>query len=140
MFFTASQDRFYHNGYSIPSFSVVWDFLVGCSLDSPVTFSIFLISIGIIRTFTVSLFLRSHSFKSENMGIKEIEVAIQKLELHERATLAKWIVESLEDLSEDEVEVLWAEEAERRLDEIEQGMVTEISDKDVLRRARSAIS
>jgi len=140
MFFTASQDRFYHNGYSIPSFSVVWDFLVGCSLDSPVTFSIFLISIGIIRTFTVSLFLRSHSFKSENMGIKEIEVEIQKLELHERATLAKWIVESLEDLSEDEVEVLWAEEAERRLDEIEQGMVTEISDKDVLRRARSAIS
>ena len=74
------------------------------------------------------------------MGIKEIEVEIQKLELHERATLAKWIVESLEDLSEDEVEVLWAEEAERRLDEIEQGMVTEISDKDVLRRARSAIS
>ena len=32
------------------------------------------------------------------MGIKEIEVEIQKLELNERASLAKWIVESLDEL------------------------------------------
>ncbi|MEI7707902.1 MAG: addiction module protein [Chlorobium sp.] len=74
------------------------------------------------------------------MGIKEIEVEIQKLELKERATLAKWIVESLDNLSEAEVEALWAEEAERRLDELEQGIASEISDKEVLRRARAAIS
>lgn len=74
------------------------------------------------------------------MGIKEIEVEIQKLELKERATLAKWIVESLDNLSEAEVESLWAEEAERRLDELEQGIASEISDKEVLRRARAAIS
>jgi hypothetical protein len=43
------------------------------------------------------------------MGIKEIEVEIQKLELKERATLAKWIVESLDNLSEAEVEALWTE-------------------------------
>ena len=72
------------------------------------------------------------------MGIKEIEVEIQKLELKERATLAKWIVESLDNLSE--AEALWTEEAERRLDELEQGIATEISDKEVLRRARAAIS
>ena len=43
------------------------------------------------------------------MGIKEIEVEIQKLELKERATLAKWIVESLDNLSEAEVEALLTE-------------------------------
>jgi hypothetical protein len=74
------------------------------------------------------------------MSIKEIEAEIQKLDLRDRATLAKWIVESLDDLSEAEVEALWAEEAERRLDELEQGLVTEIPDKEVLRRARAAIS
>ena len=74
------------------------------------------------------------------MGIKEIEVEIQKLELKERATLAKWIVESLDNLSEAEVDALWTEQAERRLDELEQGIATEISDKEVLRRARAAIS
>jgi hypothetical protein len=35
---------------------------------------------------------------------------------------------------------LWAKEAERRLDELEQGLVAEIPAEDVLRRARAAIS
>jgi len=74
------------------------------------------------------------------MSLKEIEAAIRKLDLKDRAALAKWIVESLEDLSEAEVEALWAEEAERRLDEIERGHVNEMPAKEVLRRARAAIS
>ena len=74
------------------------------------------------------------------MSIKEIEAEIKNLDLKDRATLAKWIVESLDDLSEAEVETLWAEEVERRLDELEQGLVTEIPDREVLRRARAAIS
>jgi hypothetical protein len=74
------------------------------------------------------------------MGIKEIEVEIQKLELNERASLAKWIVESLDELTQAEAYALWAEEAECRLDELEQGIVVEIPDKEVLRRARAAIS
>ena len=73
------------------------------------------------------------------MSLKEIEAEIKKLDMKERATVAKWIVESLDELPEDEVEALWAEEAERRLDELEQGLVTEIPDKEVLRRARAAI-
>ncbi len=52
-----------------------------------------------------------------DMGIKEIEVEIQKLELNERASLAKWIVESLDELTQAEADALWAEEAECRLDE-----------------------
>ena len=74
------------------------------------------------------------------MGLKEIETEIKKLDLKDRAALAKWVVESLDDLSEAEIEALWADEAERRLDELEQGLVPEIPAKEVLRRARAAIS
>jgi len=78
--------------------------------------------------------------KEGHMGLKEIEAEIKKLDLKERASLAKWIMESLDDLSEVEVEKLWAEEAERRLDEMEREQVPEIPAKEVLRRARAAIS
>jgi putative addiction module component (TIGR02574 family) len=62
------------------------------------------------------------------------------LNLNERAGLARWLVQSLDELSESEIETLWVEEAERRLDELEQGLVTEIPAEEVLRRARAAIS
>ena len=74
------------------------------------------------------------------MSIEELEVEIKKLTLRDRAALAKWIVESLDELSESEIEALWAEEAEHRLDELEQGLVSEIPAEEVLRRARAAIS
>lgn len=111
-----------------------------CSLNSPVWLSIFLIIAGIIRTFAVSFIPKINTFNGMDMGIKEIEVEIQKLELNERASLAKWIVESLDELTQAEADALWAEEAECRLDELEQGIVVEIPDKEVLLRARAAIS
>lgn len=74
------------------------------------------------------------------MGIKELEAEINKLDLKDRAALAKRIVESLDELSEAEIEELWTEEAERRLDELEQGVVKEIPAEEALRRARAAIS
>ena len=74
------------------------------------------------------------------MSLKELEAEIKKLDLKDRALLAKRIVESLDELSETEIEALWVEEAERRLDEIEKGLVTEIPAEEALRRARAAIS
>lgn len=74
------------------------------------------------------------------MGIGEIETEIRKLSLKERAALAKRIVDSLDELSESEIEALWIEEAERRLDELEQGVAKEVPADEVLRRARTAIS
>jgi len=74
------------------------------------------------------------------MGIKELEAEINKLDLKDRAALAKRIVESLDELSEAEIEALWTEEAEQRLDELEQGVVKEIPAEEALRRARAAIS
>lgn len=74
------------------------------------------------------------------MSRKELEAEIKKLDLKDRAALAKWIVESLDELSEVEIEALWVDEAEHRLDEMERGLVTEISAEEVLRRARMASS
>ncbi len=74
------------------------------------------------------------------MSLKELEAEIKKLDLKDRATLAKWIVESLDDLSGAEIEALWVEEAERRLDEMEQGAVAGIPAEEALRKARNAIS
>lgn len=74
------------------------------------------------------------------MTLEKLEAEIRKLSLRDRSVLAKWIVESLDDLSESEADALWVEEAERRLDELEQGRVTEIAAEEVLRRARTAIS
>ena len=74
------------------------------------------------------------------MSLEELETEIKQLTLKDRAALAKWIVESLDELSEAEIEALWVEEGERRLDELEQGLVTEIPAQEVLRRARASIS
>ena len=78
--------------------------------------------------------------KGKHVSLQKLEAEIKKLTLKERAALAKWIVQSLDELSESEIEALWAEEAEHRLDELEQGLVTEIPAEEVLRRARAAIS
>jgi hypothetical protein len=48
------------------------------------------------------------------MSIKEIEAAALKLVPKDRARLAGKLLESLEDLSEEENELIWAQEAERR--------------------------
>ena len=74
------------------------------------------------------------------MSFDELVAEVKKLSLEERAALAKVIVESLDELSESEIEALWVREAERRLDELEQGQATEVSAEQVLRRARAAIS
>lgn len=71
------------------------------------------------------------------MTLDELEATIAKLPLHERAELARRVIAGLDDPTEVEIEALWIEEAERRLDEMEQGQVAEVPAEDVLRRARS---
>jgi hypothetical protein len=48
------------------------------------------------------------------MSIKDIEAAVLKLVPRERARLAEKLLESLEDLSEEENQAVWNQEAERR--------------------------
>lgn len=73
------------------------------------------------------------------MSLFELKTQIGKLPVSERAALAKWILDSLEHLSEAEIAELWADEAERRLDELEQGLVEAIPADEAFRQARAAI-
>ena len=73
------------------------------------------------------------------MGLEEFVAEVRRLSLEDRAALAKWIVQSLDDLSESEIEALWVQEAEHRLEELEHGWATEIPAEEVLRRARAAL-
>ncbi len=74
------------------------------------------------------------------MNLEELEAEIRNLSLKERSALAKRIIRSLDELSESEIEALWVDEAERRLDELEQGLAPEIPAEEALRRAQAAIS
>ncbi|MBA3611642.1 MAG: addiction module protein [Nitrospirales bacterium] len=53
------------------------------------------------------------------------------LEVRDRATLAERLLASLEEISEEEAERLWAEEAERRLDEYRAGRAQAIQAEEV---------
>lgn len=73
-------------------------------------------------------------------GTKRIEAEVMKLDLPARAALAEKLLSSLDDLTEAENEALWAEEAERRAEELRSGKVIALDGEDVMRRARQAIS
>lgn len=53
------------------------------------------------------------------------------LEVRDRAMLAERLLASLEEISEEEAERLWAEEAERRLDEYRAGRAQAIQAEEV---------
>ena len=73
-------------------------------------------------------------------NLEQIEAGILELPEEARARLAKSLLLSLgENEEEEDVEGLWAEEAERRYLEIERGAVTPIPSEDVLREARSRL-
>ncbi len=73
------------------------------------------------------------------MTLKEIETEALQLGPAARARLAKKLLNSLDTLSEAEVERLWVEEAERRNDQIERGVVETRRAEDVIRDARARL-
>ena len=73
------------------------------------------------------------------MTLKEIETEAPQLDPAARARLANKLLNSLDTLSEAEVERLWVEEAERRNDQIEQGVVETRRAEDVIRDARARL-
>jgi putative addiction module component (TIGR02574 family) len=68
--------------------------------------------------------------------LEEIESEVLRLDRHSRANLAKSLLESLDDLSEEEYDQLWAEEAEARHADFEAGRSRAIDGDEVFRRAR----
>jgi len=73
------------------------------------------------------------------MSIKEIEAAVLKLVPKERARLAGKLLESLEDLSEEENEIIWAQEADRRDAAWNSSADRSRLAKNVLRRAKAKL-
>jgi putative addiction module component (TIGR02574 family) len=70
----------------------------------------------------------------------ELEREVMKLSLKERAELAQKLLRSLDDPSETELEALWAEEADRRLDAFERGEMRSYSREEMLKRLKAARS
>jgi putative addiction module component (TIGR02574 family) len=77
--------------------------------------------------------------ETATVSVEELEAAALKLDMHERARLAERLLSSLEALSPVESERLWAEEALRRLDELDQGRAASRPAEDVLRGVRSRL-
>ncbi len=73
------------------------------------------------------------------MGRRIEELAREALELDavSRAELARTLVDSLEDLPEEELDRLWGEEAERRYDEFLAGRVHAYPAEEVFARIRA---
>mgnify|MGYP003551811298 FL=1 len=68
-----------------------------------------------------------------NLG--EILKSALSLEVRDRATLAERLLASLEEITEEEAEKLWAEEAERRLNEYRAGRAKAVPADEVHKKA-----
>ena len=69
--------------------------------------------------------------------LKDITAEVLDLPLTARADLASQLLDSLEDLSEEESDQLWAEEAERRFAEYKTGDLEAIPADEVFARLRA---
>lgn len=74
------------------------------------------------------------------MTIEQVETEALKLNPQARAELAEKLLRSLDDLSEEEIERLWAEEAVRRDAELDDGTASMRDAEDVFKDARARIS
>lgn len=69
------------------------------------------------------------------MDIDALEHEVLNLPVEDRARLARELLDSLEDLSPEELERLWLDEAEQRAAEIDSGEVELVSSEDVDQKA-----
>ena len=74
-----------------------------------------------------------------NKGIRELEAQLLQLEPPARAALAKALLASLDNLSDEEYERLWAEEAEARYADFLAGRTEAVDGDDVFARARARL-
>jgi putative addiction module component (TIGR02574 family) len=67
--------------------------------------------------------------------LAEIVKNALSLDVHDRARLAERLLASLEELGEEEAERLWAEEAQRRLQEYRTGRASAVGAEQVAEKA-----
>lgn len=71
--------------------------------------------------------------------LHELESQLLALEPHTRAALAKTLLASLDDLSDEEYDRLWAEEAEARYADFLAGRTGAVDGDEVFARARARL-
>lgn len=69
--------------------------------------------------------------------LKDVAAEALELPLTARAELASQLLDSLEDLSEEEADQLWAVEAERRYSEYKAGNIDSVTAEELFARLRS---
>ena len=74
------------------------------------------------------------------MTNEQVESEALKLNPQARAELAEKLLRSLEELSEEEIKRLWAEEAVRRDEDLDSGRASMRDAEDVFKDARARIS
>lgn len=74
------------------------------------------------------------------MTMNELEAAALAMDVADRARLAQKLLRSLEDLSAEEIDRLWIEEALRRDAEFDDGTARARNGEDVFRDARARFS
>ena len=74
------------------------------------------------------------------MTMKKIESEALNLDIHSRASLVGKLLLSLDEPTVSEVEQLWLDEAERRLDDYRAGNVQGIPGNEVFKRAITELS
>ena len=72
-------------------------------------------------------------------SVRNLEVAALKLPEKERAELARILLLSLDPADQQGNEAVWAEEAERRYEELKAGLVQAIPSEQVFAEARSRL-
>jgi putative addiction module component (TIGR02574 family) len=72
-------------------------------------------------------------------NLAEILKSAMSLDVHDRATLAERLLASLEELTEEEAERLWAEESERRLDQYRAGRAKAVPAEEVPKKAETLL-
>lgn len=73
------------------------------------------------------------------MDVKVLEEEALNLDVKARAALAERLLESLDALSEKEIERLWADEAQRRLGEFRAGRANSWPAEEVMEDARQRL-
>lgn len=73
------------------------------------------------------------------MTIEQLAIQLLGLPARARAILAEKLIASLDDEATDDVDMLWAEEASRRLKEAEDGVVSLRTADEVMAEARSRL-
>jgi putative addiction module component (TIGR02574 family) len=74
------------------------------------------------------------------MAMQKIESEALNLDIHSRASLVGKLLLSLDELTVSEVERLWLDEAERRLDDYRAGKIQGIPGNEVFKRAIAELS